>query len=299
MDTIKLNHIIDPMLILVQYIYDLHIRNVRISGIHGIEDFYIEGEYIVTMGSNISEIMKHQDVKGEYLITNNLREIFEFFGIDSVCSAIKKEWLGVMNDNDTNINSRHVALIADAMCHQGIPLPMNYKGICSNSSVMTRASFEKAMDSFLKGGLTGQCDNMHGIMDAITWNNLILSGTGGIELIEEKYTLHPFLKDSYYRMKDELLYQANLKFNSIRKRRNLTNDPVQQTQSLFHSCPIDETGSKAISNPSDSNHHHERNIYKRQMLELPSNIDNIDNITNRKHMNIRILQSSTKEYNII
>ena len=149
-------------------------------------------DVIYTAGSNLLMTLNNSDVDSDFVSTNHLYELYQTLGIDAACAAIEHEWRRVMIMNDTHVSTRHIKLIAETMCFRGFVCPMTYQGICrESSSIIKKASFEKAMDSFVWGAARGQCDKANGAMDSICWNGVLQAGTGCVTLVNEKVTIPP------------------------------------------------------------------------------------------------------------
>lgn len=181
-------------------IYQKIIKKLHVRGVPGIRDFFIDQvnlvsapggtgtspslfseqsrNVIITKGSNLNRVLEMRQVDASLTTTNDIREIERVLGIDAARKAIEENWTGVMQNNNAHVGIRHVQLISRAMCSKGSVRAMTYNGICGGkSSVVKKASFEKAQDSFLKGAVRGQRDAVTSTMDAICWNSDIRAGT--------------------------------------------------------------------------------------------------------------------------
>jgi hypothetical protein len=184
------------------YLFEKLIQNCNVKGIPGVEDFYVANkyvteyqqkiprqkkrQYICTKGSNLAKVMQLKHVQVPFLMSNHLREIENVLGIDAARTAIESEWKLVMTTNKAHVGMRHIKLISEAMCYRGFVCAMTYQGICrENSSVTKKASFEKAVDSFVWGAAQGHTDVVTGSMDAICWNGILRAGTGCVEIMSE------------------------------------------------------------------------------------------------------------------
>jgi len=208
------------------HIFEKLIKDCLVKGIRGLEDFYIgtkayteevdgipkkvNKNVIFTKGTNLVDLMDRKEVESRLVMTNHIREIEEVLGIDAACAAIEYEWRTVMTMNNAHVGMRHIKLISEAMCYRGIVCPMTYQGICrENSSIIKKASFEKAMDSFLWGAVQGQKDDINGCMDSVCWNGILKAGTGSVTLFSEPVNLPKsiaFKQDQLYARK-HIAYQ--------------------------------------------------------------------------------------------
>lgn len=136
---------------------------------------------VVTQGIDLERIMCHPGVDTSMTTCNSPREIEEMFGIDAACAMIRWELTRVMDMNNTNVGQRHINLIADTMCFRGRIAPMTYQGICHNTtSVVKKASFEKAIDSFITGAVQAHVDHVTSPTECLVWNKPLQCGTGTV-----------------------------------------------------------------------------------------------------------------------
>jgi DNA-directed RNA polymerase II subunit RPB1 len=160
-----------------------------VQGIPGITDYYLDSSdasdpKIITKGSNLRALLAVETVEGQSVHTNCLMEISEVLGTNALLQGIVIELKSIMANNNVEINDRHITLIANAMCYKGTPMGMNYPGLCkSDSSIVKRAAFEKALDSFIRGAVVSQIDQCSTMTDSIIWNTTIPCGTGKVVVI--------------------------------------------------------------------------------------------------------------------
>ncbi len=162
-----------------------------VQGIVGITDYYLDlnspsDPKIITKGSNLERMLSVDSIDTQRVHTNCLMEIAQVLGTNAVLQGIMIELKSIMANNNVEINDRHIALIANAMCYKGSPMGMNYPGMCkSDSSIVKRAAFEKALDSFIQGATENQVDKSSTITDSIIWNTPIACGTGKVHIIPD------------------------------------------------------------------------------------------------------------------
>ena len=173
--------------------------NRTLRGQNNINDFYIEQRSCVIPDKDTKQIKYVAMFSGTNLqkmlelfpqsvvISDSLTETFELLGIDACMCSLEYEWSKVMQANEAHISQRHIKLIVAAMTYRGFPCPMTYTGICKHRDVPTikKAGFEKIMDSFLSGVLTGQHDQNVGYSSAVCWNSQIRRGSYSVNLFNE------------------------------------------------------------------------------------------------------------------
>jgi DNA-directed RNA polymerase II subunit RPB1 len=171
---------------LVSYALYEQLLEHGVHGVNGIQDFFYDSatQTIITKGSNLPEVLALEGLDHNETNTSCLTEIVAVFGIDAARRWIEIEMGSVMSSNNTNVSVRHIQLLASSICYRGYITPMTYQGICPpGTSVMKKAAFEKAMESFLLGAQQGQLDTGDSVTEAITWNSRLRCGTGPVELI--------------------------------------------------------------------------------------------------------------------
>lgn len=186
-------------------VYHRFLATVLIKGVRGVRDFYVEDasvyglkepnrgvvakldhKIIHTQGCNLGDAMVFRGVDGNRVTTNHIRAVEAFLGIDAARATIEQCWHRVMSSNNAHVGLRHIKLIASAMTCHGFCAPMTYTGICrESSSIIKKASYEKAVLSFVTGAAHGHVDTMSGCMDSICWNSTLQAGTGKVEVVNE------------------------------------------------------------------------------------------------------------------
>ncbi|MBU1202318.1 MAG: DNA-directed RNA polymerase subunit A'' [Nanoarchaeota archaeon] len=159
------------------------IKDVYISGIKGITQVLPVkrgNEYvIVTAGSNIKDMLKHDFVDPERIISNDLYEMEKIFGVEAVRQVIINEVLKVLDTQGINIDIRHIMLVADTMTMSGTLMGINRYGIVKEKpSVLARASFETPVKHIINAALTGEVDYLNSVIENVMINQLVPVGTG-------------------------------------------------------------------------------------------------------------------------
>ena len=177
------------------YIYEKLVANCVVKGCRNIDDFYIDSvretdivndvptpvvrKVIRTKGTNLATLFHRKDIILEKTMSNFALETEKLLGIDAACACIEDELRSVMAINGAHVGSRHLQLLAQAMCFRGVVSPMTSQGIClQNTSVMKKAAFEKAADSFICGAVNGHKDVITTCTESIAWNAKLRCGTG-------------------------------------------------------------------------------------------------------------------------
>lgn len=180
---------------------------ILIKGIRHLRDFYkttvdvntiINGAFIekqqrlciVTMGSNLSEVMKLPWVDTMYTTTNDLVELNSVLGIDAMCRSLETNLMEVMTSNLASVSRKYIRIIAHEMCRTGRPCALTFVGLTqSNTSTLKLATFERSLESFASAAIESHTDKLQGISESVIVGKPITVGTGG------KFTLIPMNDD--------------------------------------------------------------------------------------------------------
>src|SRR3989338_3982919 len=120
------------------------LKVVKIKGIKGIKQVLPvkrREEYVIlTSGTNLKDVLELDEVDSQRTFCN---EIYEVLGIEAARQAVINEVYKVIQAQGLNIDIRHIMLVADIMCANGIVKGVTRYGVVSEkASVLARASFE-------------------------------------------------------------------------------------------------------------------------------------------------------------
>jgi len=128
------------------------LENVYISGIPFLSDIqYVRDSsnawYMVVSGSNYKKVLDLDGIDLYRTTTTDIWELYDILGIEGVRQHIISE-LG----KDNGINSSHIKIIADHICHTGSLVAINrYGNRQASSGVLTRASYEETCKTIIDG----------------------------------------------------------------------------------------------------------------------------------------------------
>ncbi len=166
----------------------IKLMQTRLQGVRGIDKaivFEENGEFIVkTSGSNLKSMLKMKEVDGKRTITNDVKEIAKFLGIEAGRNSIVNELHKVLDDNGINVDMRHILLLADVMTFDGEIRGIVRTGISrKKSSPFARASFEETTKHLLDAALNGEKEKLQGVVENIIVGQPIKVGTGVVDLV--------------------------------------------------------------------------------------------------------------------
>jgi DNA-directed RNA polymerase subunit A" len=159
----------------------------KLRGVKDIKRAFIRKhgeEYVIyAEGSNLKGLIEIPGVNASRITSNDIYQIGETFGIEAARNAIIEETMKVMEDQDLNVDIRHIMLVADRMTNCGRIQAVGRQGISgSKGSVLARAAFEETEKHILNAALHNEIDPLAGVAENIIVGQPIPVGTGTVEL---------------------------------------------------------------------------------------------------------------------
>ncbi|MAG10775.1 DNA-directed RNA polymerase subunit A' [Candidatus Pacearchaeota archaeon] len=159
------------------------LKGTIISGVKGVKQILIvkrDRDYVIlTLGTNLKEMLKFKDVNKNKLVSNDLHEVASVFGIEAARQLIMNEIKEVLKSQGLDIDIRHLKLVSDAMCNTGEVKGVTRMGIIAQkSSILARATFETPDKQFVNATLKGGKDELSSVIENIIVNQPVPIGTG-------------------------------------------------------------------------------------------------------------------------
>jgi len=159
------------------------LKGTIISGVKGVKQILIvkrDSDFvIITLGTNLNEITKFKEINSDRILSNDLHEVAEFFGIEAARQLIIEEIENVLNNQGLDIDERHLKLISDAMTNTGFVKGVTRMGIIAQkSSILARATFETPVKQFVNATIKGGKDKLASVIENIILNQPVPIGTG-------------------------------------------------------------------------------------------------------------------------
>lgn len=159
------------------------VKGVYVKGVKGIKQVLPikRGEefIVITAGSNLKEVLSLDFVDQSRTVTNSIFEIAAVLGIEAARQSIINEVFKVIESQGLNVDVRHIMLIADLMCNEGVIKGITRFGIVSRkSSVLARASFETPIKHIINASLTEEKDTLSSVVENVMLNQPVPVGTG-------------------------------------------------------------------------------------------------------------------------
>ena len=133
----------------------------------------------MTFGTNLKKILEIKEVAPEKLVSNDLHEVADVFGIEAARQLIMNEIQEVLNTQGLNIDKRHLKLISDAITNTGEVKGVTRMGIIAQkSSILARATFETPVKQFVNATIKGNKDYLSSVVENVILNQPVPVGTG-------------------------------------------------------------------------------------------------------------------------
>ncbi|MFH1404357.1 MAG: DNA-directed RNA polymerase subunit A'' [Candidatus Altiarchaeota archaeon] len=159
----------------------------KLRGVKDVQRAFIrkqDDEYVIYVeGSNLKGIQSVAGVDSMRIMSNDIFQIAETYGIEAARNAIIEEAMKVLDDQNLDVDIRHIMLVADRMAVTGELQAVGRQGISgSKGSVLARAAFEETEKHILNAALFGEVDPLAGVAENIIIGQPIPVGTGRVEI---------------------------------------------------------------------------------------------------------------------
>lgn len=186
--TIRLSTKIDVSLakIMLQDFCHQVLERVSVQGLIGIDNCYLQQDqntkeyFIVTKGTDMSNIFKFPFVCKKRTSSNDTIEMERRFGIEAYRSVLIRELVDVLSIAGKGVNMAHLKLLSDAMSYPGEVIPMTRHGInrIHGSGVFEKAAFEELMNQICKGAVFSKLNIIKGPSEKMIMGLPHAVGTG-------------------------------------------------------------------------------------------------------------------------
>ncbi|KAL7395348.1 hypothetical protein ABVT39_014959 [Epinephelus coioides] len=136
-----------------------------------------------TEGINMHEMFKHSDILDiKRLYSNEVHAMAKTYGIEVALKVIEKEIKDVFAVYGIEVDPRHLSLVADYMCFEGVYKPLNRHAIRSNSSPLQQMTFETSYKFLKQATMLGSHDQLVSPSACLVVGKVVKGGTGLFEL---------------------------------------------------------------------------------------------------------------------
>ena len=139
---------------------------------------------LYTEGTALRQILAVDHVDQQRTFTNDIHQTNEVLGIEAARNALTYEMMLIMDGASASLNRRHLDMLADTMCHYGVPYPASRHGINKTPyGVLMRASYEKTNDIFFDAAAFAETDKMEDISSSVIAGKPSRAGTGIVDVL--------------------------------------------------------------------------------------------------------------------
>uniref|UniRef100_A0A1A8FWF2 DNA-directed RNA polymerase I subunit RPA1 n=2 Tax=Nothobranchius korthausae TaxID=1143690 RepID=A0A1A8FWF2_9TELE len=136
-----------------------------------------------TEGINMHEMFKYSDILDvNRLYSNEVHAMAHTYGIEVALKVIEKEIKDVFAVYGIEVDPRHLSLVADYMCFEGVYKPLNRHSIQSNSSPLQQMTFETSYKFLKQATMLGSHDQLSSPSACLVVGKVVRGGTGLFEL---------------------------------------------------------------------------------------------------------------------
>uniref|UniRef100_A0A8D0D500 DNA-directed RNA polymerase subunit n=1 Tax=Sander lucioperca TaxID=283035 RepID=A0A8D0D500_SANLU len=136
-----------------------------------------------TEGINMHEMFRHSDILDvNRLYSNEVHAMANTYGIEVALKVIEKEIKDVFAVYGIEVDPRHLSLVADYMCFEGVYKPLNRHAIRSNSSPLQQMTFETSYKFLKQATMLGSHDQLVSPSACLVVGKVVKGGTGLFEL---------------------------------------------------------------------------------------------------------------------
>ncbi|KAF7239017.1 DNA-directed RNA polymerase I subunit RPA1, partial [Varanus komodoensis] len=144
------------------------------------------GETILTMqteGINLPELFQYVEIFDvNRLYCNDIHAMASTYGIEAALRVLQKEIKDVFSAYGIAVDPRHLSLVSDYMCFEGIYKPMNRYGMQSNSSPLQQMTFETSFKFLKEAAMLGSYDELQSPSACLVVGKVVKGGTGLFDL---------------------------------------------------------------------------------------------------------------------
>lgn len=140
---------------------------------------FVKIKVIDTAGSNILKVLSLPFVDSYNTVSNHIREVDDTYGIEAARAIIIDEFQEILESAGSNVDPRHIFLLADLMTHQGEILAINRYGMRgTDNKILAVISFEEPYSRLADAAMYSFVDDMQGVSGNIMFAQPVKVGTG-------------------------------------------------------------------------------------------------------------------------
>jgi hypothetical protein len=145
--------------------------------------------YAETNGSNLQETLSHPLVDNRRSISNNPNDIYSTISLQAAYSFITKDFYDTIVNNSAYCSPRHITTLVSFMTNIAL-MSVTARGVSrQNRGSFSDASFEHAIDAFIKSATSGSWESADATSTSIFFGNRGKFGTGAFGMGLDKEAL--------------------------------------------------------------------------------------------------------------
>ena len=154
----------------------------------------VEQFVLISDGSNLLEMLAHPSVDPTRVISNNVYDMYELFGIEAARALLLKELTGTI---PSGVHYRHTGMLVDRMTAKGRLMSCDRYGVNKlDIGSFAKASFEQTEEIMLKSALYGERDPILGVSANIMLGSVIRGGTSFSDVLYDEMAAIQLKKDA-------------------------------------------------------------------------------------------------------
>ncbi len=144
-----------------------------------------EEQYMIyTAGTNLVDIRYIVGIDIYNTVSNDINDVYKHFGIEIARTRLLRELYDAYDRAGQSVSYTNISILIDIMTSNGILMSIDRHGMNkSDTDVLGRASFERAVDQILTAGVFGETDHMKGVSSRVMAGLVIKGGTGYCDVI--------------------------------------------------------------------------------------------------------------------
>lgn len=138
--------------------------------------------YAESNGSNLRATLAHELIDPKRSISNNANDIYNIISLQATYSFITKDFYDTILANSAYCSPRHITTLVSFMTNV-CPRPITSRGVSThNRGAFADASFEYAVDAFIKSAIVGANEGVDATSASIFLGSRGKYGTGAFQL---------------------------------------------------------------------------------------------------------------------
>lgn len=169
----------------VREIGDELIYDEKVGGYTPQKQYVLDAE-----GTNLLDLSVIPGVDPMRTFSNDIHEILEVFGIETVRIALYEEFSEVFKSGGEAVNYHHMITLVDTMTYLGRIMEANRFGMNKGENgVLAKSSFEETSKILFNAALSADFDNMKGVSANIMFGQKPPCGTGFVDILVDETKL--------------------------------------------------------------------------------------------------------------